>query len=125
MIIKIENFEFENTTRYLEKMAKKDPSATMKSIGQTGVSMLSAVTPVDTGRLASGWAFNVQKTSRGWELYWYNRAYPGLYPSLVRMLEYGHGTGTGGYVPGRHFVKRVSNSLLPQASKSLRKEMSE
>ena len=69
MKMKIDNFGFENTTRYLEKMAKKDPSATMKSIGQTGVSMLSTVTPVDTGRLASGWAFNVEKTSSGWELY--------------------------------------------------------
>lgn len=125
MKIKIDNFGFEKTTRYLEKMAKKNPSATMKSIGQTGKSMLSAATPVDTGRLAAGWDFKVEKTDKGWELYWYNRAYQGLYPSLVTMLEYGHGTGTGGYVPGRHFVKRVSNSLLSQASKSLRKEMSE
>ena len=125
MKIKIDNFGFEKTTRYLEKMAKKNPSATMNSIGQTGKSMLSAATPVDTGRLAAGWDFKVEKTDKGWELYWYNRAYPGLYPSLVTMLEYGHGTGTGGYVPGRHFVKRVSNSLLSQASKSLRKEMSE
>ena len=125
MKMKIDNFGFEKTTRYLEKMAKKNPSATMTSIGKTGVSMLSAATPVDTGRLASGWAFKVEKSSKGWELYWYNRAYPGIRPSLVTMLEYGHGTGTGGYVPGRHFVKRVSNSLLSQASKSLRKEMSE
>lgn len=125
MKMKIDNFGFEKTTRYLEKMAKKNPSATMTSIGKTGVSMLSAATPVDTGRLASGWAFKVEKSSKGWELYWYNRAYPGVHPSLVTMLEYGHGTGTGGYVPGRHFVKRVSNSLLSQASKSLRKEMSE
>ena len=125
MKMKIDNFGFEKTTRYLEKMAKKNPSATMTSIGKTGVSMLSAATPVDTGRLAAGWAFKVEKSSKGWELYWYNRAYPSVYPSLVTMLEYGHGTGTGGYVPGRHFVKRVSNSLLSQASKSLRKEMSE
>lgn len=125
MKMKIDNFGFEKTTRYLEKMAKKNPSATMTSIGKTGVSMLSAATPRDTGRLAAGWQFKVEKTKDGWELYWYNRAYPGIYPSLVTMLEYGHGTGNGGYVPGRHFVKRVSNSLLSQASKSLRKEMSE
>ena len=124
MRVVIENFGFDNTTKYLMSLYNKKPLSTMNKIGSNGVSALKSVTPVRTGRLASGWNYNVEKTDKGYDLYWYNNAYPAIHPSLVALLEYGHGTGTGGYVPGRHFVKQASKSILSQASDSIGKEMS-
>lgn len=124
MRVVIKDFGFENTTKFLNNLVKKDPASDLNAVGLAGVSALSSVTPVKSGRLASSWHYKVEKTKKGYDLYWYNDAYPRVYPSLVTLLEYGHATGTGGYVPGRHFVKRVSKSLLTQALDSIGKEMS-
>lgn len=71
--------------------------------GQLGVDALSRATPVDTGRTASSWKYRVIRDRKGPSIEWYNTNDAGGKPVAI-LLQYGHGTGTGGYVQGRDYI---------------------
>lgn len=92
----------------LEKFLRKAMNTTnlrpiLDAAGQEGVNALSAATPVDTGRAAGAWSYQVHKTKYGWELVWNNSDRENGFPVVV-MRQYGHGTGTGGYIQGVDFI---------------------
>lgn len=98
----------------LRAQAKGKSTATLNSIGESLVSSLRSVTPKKTGATASGWGYKVRRTSSGMEMYVYNNAHPETSANVALLLEYGHGTGTGGYVPPRHYIAGAVNGILNQ-----------
>ena len=95
---------FENTDRFLKKMRKKEIFNALDKYGREGVDALASATPQLTGATASAWGYEVDKSWGTYSITWTNdNIIPGHGP-LVIMLQYGHGTGTGGYVQGRDFI---------------------
>jgi hypothetical protein len=75
----------------------------MKQYGQMGVDALMEATPVETGRAAVSWGYEIVRGA-GWVgINWYNTNVEGGY-NVALLLQYGHGTGTGGYVQGRDYI---------------------
>lgn len=109
--------DFKNTEAWLKRVAQGDPSSAMKSLGSEGVSKLAAGTPKDTGETASGWRFKVQRTSSGYDLIWYNVAHPRSSANVAKLLQLGHGTGTGGYVPGRDYINPALKPVFSKGDK--------
>ena len=68
-----------------------------------GVAALQANTPVDSGATAASWDYRILATSRGLSIVWTNSNDAGGTPVAI-LLQYGHGTGTGGYVVGRDYI---------------------
>lgn len=66
-----------------------------------GVNALSSATPIDTALAANSWGYNLTKDGNG--IAWYNTDVEGN-RMVVILIQYGHGTGTGGYVAGRDFI---------------------
>lgn len=75
----------------------------LERYGALGVEALRAATPVESGATASAWRYEVKKTRTSWNLSWYNDN-ENQGANIAILLQYGHGTGTGGYVPGTDFV---------------------
>ena len=75
----------------------------LESLGQEGVDALISYTPVDSGVTASSWYYDIQIDSQNARISWHNDNIVAGTP-LVILLQYGHGTGTGGYVQGRDFI---------------------
>lgn len=103
----------DKTTRSLKKMASGDQFSDFDRYGQVGVRALSASTPVDTGLAAHSWYYKVIRDSRNPGIEWCNAdVESGL--NVVILIQYGHGTGTGGYVQGRDFINPAMQPVFDQ-----------
>lgn len=95
--------DLNRTTAFLESMQRLDILRTISRYGQEGVNALASATPVDTGLAASSWSYGVQQTRGGFSIAWSNYDIENGFPVVI-MLQYGYGTGTGGFVQGRDFI---------------------
>jgi hypothetical protein len=97
------NSDFKDTIKFLEYIKSDKIFSGLNAGGRRGVDSLSSATPKDTGRAASSWGYDIKHDNEGYTIEWFNSDIEGGY-NIVILLQYGHGTGTGGYVPGRDFV---------------------
>lgn len=95
---------FDNLEKFLHKMTG-DMSIfdQLSHIGREGVAALAAATPIDSGFTASSWTYEIVKDSTSWSIIWGNTHIEDGRPIAV-LLQYGHGTGTGGWVEGRDYI---------------------
>lgn len=94
---------FKNAEAFLNYMKKDDIFAALDRYGKEGVAALSAATPVDSGLAASSWYYEVTKARGSYSIEWLNSDVENGFPVAIR-LQYGYGTGTGGYVQGRDYI---------------------
>lgn len=109
---------FERTNKFLKKMQDTDFIQIMKSYGQIGVDALSRATPVDSGLTASSWGYDVVTKKDSVTIEWTNsNVNKGV--NIAIILQYGHGTGTGGYVQGRDYINPAIRPIFDQMSADL------
>jgi hypothetical protein len=94
---------FKNTESFLKAMSKLDIMGILNSSGKEGVAALSSATPIETGRAATSWGYEVSRKGGVYTITWTNSDVENGFPVVI-MLQYGHGTGTGGYVQGIDFI---------------------
>ena len=95
--------DFNNTFRFLKKMNNFKINSILDKYGQMGVTALANATPVDSGLTASSWGYEIVTTKNGATIHWTNtNQNRGVYIAVI--LQYGHGTGTGGYVQGVDYI---------------------
>lgn len=94
---------FKNTEAFLQRLDKEDIFRTLEPYARQGVEALSKATPVDSGLTAGDWYYEITKTKGSYRISWMNRNMAGDTPVAI-LLQYGHGTGTGGYVQGRDYI---------------------
>lgn len=102
------------TERWLEKLQKNIiPEADLAKYGELGVRALAANTPKDTGRTAGSWYYSIEKKKNSITISWKNRnVHNGVV--IAAILQYGHGTGTGGYVRGIDYINPSMKSVFQQ-----------
>lgn len=115
--------DFEGALDFLKTISTEPPKSTLNSMGEEGVRALSANTPRDTGATANGWKYKVEARGPLSELSWYNSAHPNLRVNMAVLIENGHGTRNGGYVPPRPYINRSMDPLFKNAGDRLFKEM--
>lgn len=116
--------DFRNVNRWLKQVQGKSPDSVLGSIGREGVDSLRRATPVgDTGQTAQGWDYMVSKTKNGSEVAWINTAHPHTTVSVAKLIDMGHATGTGGYVPPRPYIKQALEAILKDAGDRVGREM--
>lgn len=113
---------FKNTQRFLKYMSKMDIRSILNKYGEKGVKALNQVTPTQTGRTAASWSYTVEATRGTYSIAWTNDVMAGEVP-LVILLQYGHGTGTGGYVAGRDFINPAIQPIFDQIASDVWKEV--
>lgn len=94
---------FKNLDKFLYTVSKGDVYSVLESLGQRGVDALASSTPVDSGITAGSWGYLIERENGKVRIVWTNSSQnQGL--SIAILLQYGHGTGTGGYVEGRDYI---------------------
>lgn len=102
---------FKNTEHFLQKAKNFVIDAVLAKYGQEGVNALSAATPVDTGKTAASWQYEIDKTPNQVAIRWYNtNVNKGV--NIAIILQYGHGTGTGGWVEGRDYINPAMRPIF-------------
>lgn len=116
--------DFKDTVKWLSESSRRTPINALKAIASEGVAALSASTPVgETGETSRGWVSNVITNSTGGEVWFTNLAHPQAAVNVAIILEYGHGTLNGGYVPARPYIRQAMRSVFDTAGDRMIKEM--
>lgn len=94
---------FKRSEDFLIRLFKFDIYGLLNKYGKKGVEALSNATPKDSGRTAGSWYYDISKTGNGYVINWSNSSQnDGV--NIALILQYGHGTGTGGYVQGTDYI---------------------
>ena len=95
--------DFSRTFKFLEKMKSRDIRRILEKHARAGVTALANATPVDSGLTASSWSYEIKVSGESATINWINtNTNKGV--NIALILQYGHGTGTGGYVQGRDYI---------------------
>ena len=86
--------------------------------GYEGVLALAAATPIDSALTASSWDYKITKTKNSCRITWTNSNVQGGIPIAI-LIQYGHGTGTGGYVQGRDYINPATRQIFDRMVKEI------
>ena len=124
MIVIKQRGSFKNTMKFLNKVSKLKVRGILEKYGQRGVNALSAATPKESGKTAGAWAYEINETGGGYSINWTNsNINDGV--NIAVILQYGHGTGTGGYVEGRDYINPALRPVFDDIAESIWREVTE
>lgn len=114
--------DFSKTYSFLNKYKKGVEIRSLEEYGRKGVAALSSATPVDTGETANSWYYKIEQ-SDGWiKLVFCNSNIQNGVPIAI-ILQYGHGTGTGGWVEGRDYINPAIQPIFDQLANDAWREV--
>lgn len=103
---------FSNLERFLAEAAKGTLiTQKLNAAGQAGVNALSRATPIESGETRNSWSFKVTSSRGKHSIEWFNGHVENGVPIAI-ILQYGHGTGTGGYVKGRDYINPAMKPIF-------------
>lgn len=113
---------FSKTTARLNRLKQLQIVAILNRYGPRGVAALQAATPVETGETAAAWYYEVKVDDGIYYLTFHNRHVEDGVPIAI-ILQYGHGTRTGGYVVGRDYINPALGSIFESIKSDVWKEV--
>ena len=104
------------------KMSRGEQFRTLERYGQAGVEALRAATPIESGATASMWNYEIQNDGKTVRITWTNdNINDGV--NIAVIIQYGHGTGTGGYVQGRDYINPALHSVFDKIADEVWREI--
>lgn len=119
----VQHGDFSKTKKFLERCLHLLKAGTLDQYGREGVAALSMATPVDTGKTAASWRYQVINTDTELRIEWHNDNTTKDGIPIVVLIQYGHGTGNGGYVVGRDFINPAIQPIFDKITDELWKEV--
>lgn len=113
---------FRKTDKFLEKAKKMDIKFILNKYGELGVRALSEATPERSGETAASWSYEIKKTNTGYSIFWNNSNKNQGIPIAI-LIQYGHGTGTGGYVQPTDFINPAMVPIFQELADSAWREV--
>jgi len=114
--------DFSKLTRFLEKAKDGIRLGDLDKYGRAGVAALASATPVDSGLTASSWYYEITNKNGSAVISFRNSNVQNGVPIAI-ILQYGHGTGTGGWVQGRDYINPAIQPIFDQITESAWKEV--
>jgi hypothetical protein len=103
-------------------MSKGDLYRTLEASAREGVTALAEAVPTDSGLAADSWDYKIERSGSSVTIEWTNTDVENGFPVAI-MLQFGYGTGTGGYVQGRDYInpamKPVFDRIADQVWKAV------
>ena len=119
---------FKKTDAFLRRMkdvtSRLDRTQALDKYGIRGVDALSSATPIDTSETSKQWGYTVSRDKSGLTIEWFNNNVEDG-RQIAILIQYGHATGTGGYVVGRDYInpaiQPIFDEILDDIWKQVRK----
>lgn len=90
--------------------------------GRQGVDALARMTPRESGRTADAWSYEIERRRGRVAIYWRNNHIEdGV--NIAVIIQYGHGTGTGGWVEGIDYINPAMRSIFDNIVEGVWKEV--
>jgi hypothetical protein len=114
--------DWKKTEKWLRDLNRGKLYSSLQSYGDRGVAALRSATPVDRGLTANSWTYDVKISRDSAEITWSNtNVNSGA--NIAILLQYGHGTGTGGFVSGRDYINPAIQPIFDQIEKDVWKKV--
>ena len=114
--------DFSNLSSYFEKVKEKVKLGDLDKYGRAGVAALASATPVDSGQTANSWYYEIERQNGSVSIIFNNSNVNKGVPIAI-ILQYGHGTGTGGWVQGRDYINPVIQPIFDEIANNAWKEV--
>ena len=113
---------FNNLESFLKRTVKNSSKQEVVELAEAIVSKLRQDTPKRSGKTAGAWSYNIYNSSSGFVIEIVNTNNNGSV-NVARIINFGHGTGTGGYVPPQPFITRAIDSVYKSKIDSILTKM--
>lgn len=113
---------FNRTFAFLKRNRKlhlKD----LAKYGEMGVEALRKATPKDTGITADSWYYTITEENGKLSIVWNNGNVIDGWCNVALILQYGHGTGTGGWVEGVDYINPALTPVFDKIAKGVWEEV--
>ncbi len=114
--------DFSKLTSFLEKAKGAVRLGDLDKYGREGVAALASATPVDSGLTAKSWGYEITNRNGSAKITFYNSNIQNGVPIAI-ILQYGHGTGTGGWVQGRDYINPAIQPIFDKIANDAWKEV--
>jgi hypothetical protein len=105
---------FDKTDKFLAYLGTGNLYNALKSGAERGKEALASATPAESGASAAAWNYTLEVGPGYGAIWWINNHVDADGTPIVVLLEYGHGTGTGGYVQGRDFINPAIAPIMDE-----------
>jgi hypothetical protein len=113
---------FQRTIAWAKRLDNGGAFRQLEAHGRRGVQALQKATPVDTGETAASWDYRIIRTPTQARIEWFNtNESNGVSIAIIR--QYGHGTGTGGWVEGIDYINPALKPIFDQIANDVWKEV--
>ena len=114
--------DFSKLTSFLEKTKEVVKLGDLDKYGKAGVKALESATPIESGLTASSWYYKIENKDGKASINFYNSNIQNGVPIAI-ILQYGHGTGTGGWVEGRDYINPAIQPIFDKIVNDAWKEV--
>lgn len=114
--------DFSRTTNYFKKAQKAIRLDIVEQYADKGVRALASATPVDSGLTANSWYYKIEREADTVKIVYCN-SHIEKYVPIAIILQYGHGTGTGGWVQGRDYINPAIQPIFDEIAESVWREV--
>ena len=113
---------WDRTESFLKRAIRLNITQRLQAAAAEGVAALAAATPKESGLTANSWTAEVTIGANGFTIEWQNTHVVSGVPIAI-ILQYGHGTGTGGYVQGRDYINPAIQPVFDKIADEIWKEV--
>lgn len=114
--------DFSKLTNFLERLKEVVKLSDLDKYGRAGVAALASATPKDTGETANSWGYEIVHDRGSVKINFYNSNIQNGIPIAI-ILQYGHGTGTGGWVEGRDYINPAIQPIFDEIANNAWREV--
>lgn len=113
---------FSKLISFLERAKNVVKDIDLDKYGREGVAALASATPVESSLTANSWYYKIERQNGSILINFYNSNINEGVPIAI-ILQYGHGTGTGGWVEGRDYINPAIQPLFDKIADDAWKEV--
>ena len=114
--------DFSKATRWFENLKQVAHLSILDKYGKEGVAALASATPKDSGLTANSWGYTIERSSGSAKIIFENsNVNKGV--NIAIILQYGHGTGPGGWVEGRDYINPAIQPIFDRIAEEAWEEV--
>lgn len=113
---------FKKTHKFLKKATDQRIFDSLVRYAQKGTEALMAATPIESGTTVNSWRFEIAYGGGSAKINWINDNVNEGYV-IALLIQYGHGTGTGGWVEGRDYINPAIQPIFDEIRDKIWKEV--
>lgn len=114
--------DFSKLMRFMERAKNAVHLGDLDEYGREGVAALASATPFETGLTANSWYYEIVRKNGSVSIQFFNSNVQNGIPIAI-IIQYGHATGTGGWVEGRDYINPAVRPVFDRIASNAWKEV--